>query len=162
MKFEQEYQENETNYEKYKDIIAKIDEEISVLNAELLKLNVGLATAEGESKLYAERALSVSNEIKRLEQEEEIKKEELDGKSKELVDKVTEKEVKPALLKSWRRNSKTLPKVQRRHRKLSDDERAREISQRNLVLTAEELGNIKANLGKYIAERDMSAKRLEF
>ena len=74
VKFEQEYQENENNYEKYKDIIAKIDEEISVLNAELLKLNVGLATAEGESKLYAERALSVSNEIKRLEQEEEIKK----------------------------------------------------------------------------------------
>lgn len=84
MKFEQEYQENETNYEKYKDIIAKIDEEISVLNAELMKLNVGLATAEGESKLYAERALSVSNEIKRLEQEEEIKRKNLTGSQRNL------------------------------------------------------------------------------
>ncbi len=163
VKFEQEYQENETNYEKYKDIIAKIDEEISVLNAELLKLNVGLATAEGESKLYAERALSVSNEIKRLEQEEEIKKEELDGKSKELVDKVTEKEVKTGTLEKLEAELKDVTeKYNAVTEKLSDDERAREISQRNLVLTAEELGNIKANLGKYIAERDMSAKRLEF
>ena len=163
VKFEQEYQENETNYEKYKDIIAKIDEEISVLNAELLKLNVGLATAEGESKLYAERALSVSNEIKRLEQEEEIKKEELDGKSKELVDKVTEKEVKTGSLEKLEAELKDVTeKYNAVTEKLSDDERAREISQRNLVLTAEELGNIKANLGKYIAERDMSAKRLEF
>ena len=163
VKFEQEYQENETNYEKYKDIIAKIDEEISVLNEELIKLNVGLATAEGESKLYAERALSVSNEIKRLEQEEEIKKEELDGKSKELVDKVTEKEVKTGSLEKLEAELKDVTeKYNAVTEKLSDDERAREISQRNLVLTAEELGNIKANLGKYIAERDMSAKRLEF
>ena len=147
VKFEQEYQENENNYEKYKDIIAKIDEEISVLNAELLKLNVGLATAEGESKLYAERALSVSNEIKRLEQEEEIKKKELDGKSKELVDKVTEKEVKTGSLEKLEAELKDVTeKYNAVTEKLSDDERAREISQRNLVLTAEELGNIKANL----------------
>ena len=141
VKFEQEYQENETNYEKYKDIIAKIDEEISVLNEELIKLNVGLATAEGESKLYAERALSVNNEIKRLEQEEEIKKEELDGKSKELVDKVTEKEVKTGSLEKLEAELKDVTeKYNAVTEKLSDDERAREISQRNLVLTAEELG----------------------
>ena len=163
VKYEQEYQENETKYEEFKAEVAKIDEEISVLNEELLRLNVSLATAEGESKLYTERALSVNNEIKRLEAEETARKSELDEKSKELVDKVTDKEVKSSELEKLEKElAAVTTKYNEVSEKLDSDERAREISQRNLVLTAEELGNIKANLGKYIAERDMSAKRLEF
>lgn len=160
--YEQEYNENEHKYEDFRTNIGKIDEEIDVLNQELLRLNVDFANTMGESKMYAERALAVNNEIKRLEGEEVSLKSELEEKSKSLVDIVTEKEVKGEKLQKL---SNELSIVNKNYleisEKLSTDEEALHQSQKNIVLTAEELGNIKKNLGKYIAERDINKRRLE-
>ena len=163
VKLEQEYQENEDKYEEFKETVNKIDEEINISNSELLRLTVDIEHATGESKVYAERALSVSNEIKRLADEEKSLNLQLEEKSGELVDRVTDKEVKGEQLS---RLTSEMEKVNIEYRavseKLSSDEETLQRSQKHLVLTAEELGNIKSNLGKYIAERDMSKKRLEF
>ncbi len=159
---EQEYNENQRKYEEYKESINKIDEEISVLNEELLRLTVGIERAEGENKVYAERALAMSNEINRLEQNKKELTAQLEVKSKELVDIVTDKEVKNEQLDRLNADLTATASAYREVTdKLFDSEEEAEQNRKKLVLTAEELGNIKANLGKYIAERDINKKRLE-
>lgn len=159
---ESQYQENEENYEKYKEQINKIDEEISLLNDDLLRMKVDVEHVAGEGRLYAERAVSVSNEIKRLEGEQRDLNFDLEAKSKELVDKVTSKEGKTItldkLVAEMKEKQSALDEI---NAQMLGNESEIEQSNRKLILTAEELGNIKSNLSKYLAERDLNAKRLD-
>lgn len=159
---EQAYQSNEVKYEEYKSNILKMDEEIALLNDELLRLKVDLEHVAGEGKVYAERAISVNNEIRRLEGEADNLKTDLETKSSELVGRIEQKELKSAdlnkLTAEMEDNQNKLDKLKE---KLSSDEVEIEQTNRRLILTADELANIKSNLSKYIAERDINARRLE-
>lgn len=160
--YETEYNDSRRQYEEFTDGIGRMDEEIAVLNERLMKMNVDLTAIRGESKVYAERALGLRNEIRRLENEKESLEGSLKEKSGTIVSVSSETEIKEGTLKKL---SAEMAETQRRHdeitEKISSADAAVDRSHRDVVLTAEELGNIKKNLGKYIAERDMCKERLE-
>ncbi|MEG2453834.1 MAG: chromosome segregation protein SMC, partial [Clostridia bacterium] len=159
---EQEYQSNEDKYEDYKSKINKIDEEISVLNNELLQLKVSVEHTVGEGKVLATRAGAISDDIKRLEGENKNLTAEIEGKSAELCDRVNVKELKNSELQSVTAEMlKEQAELDAINTKLYNDETEIEHTNRRIVMTAEELGNIKSNLSKYVAERDLNVKRLE-
>ena len=159
---EGKYRENEDKYEELKEKVIKIDDEISSLNEELLRLKVDLEHVAGEGKVYAERAISTANEIARLEKDEKNFTSDLETKSATLVDKVTAKEQKTLqldkLVAEMTQSQKELDLI---NEKLSSSESDIGEANKRLILSVEELANIKSNLGKYVAERDLNAKRLE-